>query len=132
MTSTANGNSKRCEGIAADGERCRAWALNGDRFCWAHSPAVADQRQAARSAGGHARHGRKLATTDRERVELASLPDVLDVLQDAVNDALGLENSIARARTIGYLASVYGRLYESSELDRRLSVLEKAYNEQSV
>jgi hypothetical protein len=27
---------RRCEAISRDGTTCRAWAMSGKRFCWAH------------------------------------------------------------------------------------------------
>jgi hypothetical protein len=80
---------------------------------------------AARRAGGQARHGRKIGTTgDGPAVVLSSLGDVLALLERAVNDVLTLENSVNRARALGYLAGAWGALYESSELERRVAALE--------
>jgi hypothetical protein len=63
-------------------------------------------------------------TGDGEPVNLVTLGDVLGVIQRAVNDALQLENSINRARCLGYLAGAWGQIYESSELERRVEALE--------
>ncbi len=46
-------------------------------------------------------------------------------LVDAL-DTLGLENSIARARTLGYLVGVAAKLLEVGELEERLAYLEAA------
>ncbi len=45
-------------------------------------------------------------------------------------DTLGLENSIARARTLGYLVGVAGRLLETGELEQRVDALEAAVHGQ--
>ena len=42
----------------------------------------------------------------------------------AALDTLGLENSIARARTLVYLVGVAGKLLETGELEERLAYLE--------
>ena len=49
-------------------------------------------------------------------------------------DTLGLENSIARARTLGYLVGVAGKLLETGELEERLvlSALEAAHGQKTL
>jgi len=100
-------------------------------FCIVHDPARAGAMATARRKGGHARHGRKIGSGgDEAPVALATLADVLQLLARAVNDVLTLENSINRARALGYLAGAWGTLYESSELERRVAALEALNAEQ--
>jgi hypothetical protein len=114
-----------CEALRRDGEPCRSWTVSGSRFCLAHDPARAAQIAEARRRGGKARHGRRIGTTGEVvHVELAGPGDVLKLLERAVNDALEAENSLSRARVVGYLGSVYAEIWKTTELERRLSVLE--------
>jgi hypothetical protein len=46
---------RQCEGLKRDGSPCGAQALPGRAHCWAHSPELAEQRQAAYRQGGHNR-----------------------------------------------------------------------------
>ena len=50
----------------------------------------------------------------------------------AVVDTLGLENSIARARTLAYLAMTSIKLLETGELEERLAFLENASQTQKT
>jgi len=50
----------------------------------------------------------------------------LPILERAVNDVLSLENSIARARSLGYLAGQAIRVFETIELEARVTALEVA------
>ena len=50
----------------------------------------------------------------------------------AALDTLGLENSIARARTLVYLVGVAGKLLETGELEERLAYLENAFQGQRI
>ena len=50
--------------------------------------------------------------------------DIAKALEDALNDACGLENSHARARTIGYLCQISLKALEVGELEKRLEALE--------
>ena len=57
---------------------------------------------------------------------LATVADLRRLLEIAALDALGLENSIARSRTLGYLLGVTGKLLEVGELEEPLAYLEAA------
>ncbi len=59
---------------------------------------------------------------------LGSVEDIRRLLEVAALDLLGLENSIARARTLAYLAMTAIKLLEAGELEERLNTLEAAVN----
>ena len=54
------------------------------------------------------------------------MADVVALLQDTINDALRLENSLQRARTIGSLAGVIIKALEYATLQERVEALEQA------
>ena len=56
--------------------------------------------------------------------DLATVDGIVRILEIAVLDTLGLENSIARARALGYLAAVGLKALEVGELAGRLTALE--------
>lgn len=123
MGNITTGKAK-CSGTRKDGTPCGGYA-NASGFCLAHDPARAGVAAAARRAGGYARHGRRIGPTGAvEAYRLATLQDVLSLLERSVNDVLRLENCLNRARVLGYLAMAWGDLYESSELEKRLAALE--------
>ena len=122
MTSTG----RRCKATTKSGDPCAAYAGDGSDYCFWHDPAKAEERKAARQRGGQARHGRNvIPPTGGEPVEIRQVGDVLPLLERAVNDLLALENSIARARAIGYLAGVAIKTLEVSELAERVAELER-------
>ena len=96
--------------------------MRGSDFCFAHDPASQTKRAEARRRGGAARHGRTFAPG--ERVTVRDVGDVMAVLEEAVNLAMGLEPSIAKARTLGYLSGVVFKGLELSAFEERLSALE--------
>ena len=57
---------------------------------------------------------------------LETVADIRHILEIGVLDTLGLENSIARARTLAYLAMTAIKLLEVGELEQRLAGLEAA------
>jgi hypothetical protein len=96
-------------------------------YCYVHDPSRAAERAAARKKGGLARHGRVIGETPAapEPMPIDSLGDIKKIIQRAVNDVMGLESSLSRARTLGYLAGVAIKAIEVGELERRIAALEE-------
>ena len=111
-----------CSFIKANGERCQARKLAGEEFCYFHSPQVVVERADARRRGGLRRHGDKGETGS---YVIKSGRDVLTILEDAINDACGLEQTTGRAKAIGYLCQVILRGFEITEIENRLAALEE-------
>lgn len=128
MTTTANtANPRHCNATKTDGQPCQAWAVRGSEYCYWHDPGLAAERKAARRKGGLARHGRNIGPAgDPGVVTIFHVADVLALLERAVNDVLRLENSIQRARAIGYLAGVIVKALELADLEERVASLEAA------
>jgi len=57
---------------------------------------------------------------------LQTVADIRRILEIGVLDTQGLENSIARARTLAYSAMTAIKLLEVGELEQRLATLEAA------
>ena len=91
-----------------------------------HSPEYAEEIAEARRLGGLRRRREIAVAGAYEFNGLETVADLRRLLQIAALDTLGLENSIARARTLGYLVGVAGKLLETGELEQRLAALEAA------
>ena len=131
MVTTA-GRAKRCEARNRRGEPCGAFACDGSVFCFMHDPGRAAECKAARSRGGRARQGRCIGPGSVEPVELQSVADVIRLLDLAVREAWSLENSLQKARTLGYLAGVALRAVEAGGLEERVSRLEEMLRTRSI
>jgi hypothetical protein len=122
---TTTGTRTTCKAITKGGQPCQSFTVTGSDFCIMHSPERAGAIAEARRRGGQARHGRKVGPVgDAEAVQLATVADVLDLLKRTADNLLALENSVSRGRAIIALATAWGTLWESSELERRLAALE--------
>ena len=97
-----------------------------------HSPEYAEEIAEARRLGGLRRRREVTVAGAYEFNGLETVVELRRLLQIAALDTLGLENSIARARTVGYLVGVAGKLLESGELEQRLAALEAAINGQKT
>ena len=122
--------AERCTATNKNGKPCAGYARPDSLCCWAHDPALAARRQAGRSAGGRARHGRKLAATtfsdDRGPVRICTVTDILSLLERAAHDLMTLENSISRARALTGVAVAALKALEVGEIENRIAVLEGA------
>ena len=91
-----------------------------------HCPEHAAEAAEARRLGGLRRRREVAVSGAYDFLGLQSVGDIRRLLEVAVLDTLGLENSIARSRTLGYLAVAALKLLEVGELEQRLATLESA------
>lgn len=125
LTSTAS-VGRLCSARRRDGSPCRAWALAGSEYCLSHSPEAAPALAASRRKGGAARHGRSIGETGgAPPVKLETVEDALQLLSRAATDALLCELSLARSRTLASVVFTWAKVWESSELERRVQALER-------
>ena len=99
-------------------------ATTGGDLCFWHDPEHQQEAAEARRLGGLRRRREDTVVGAYEVGELDTVADLRRLLQIAVIDTLGLENSFSRSRTLGYLAQVGGMLLERGEMEERLRDLE--------
>jgi hypothetical protein len=115
-----------CAGSLPDGRRCRSWPIRGEPFCLWHSPEREEEAADARRLGGLRRRREKAVSGAYDFVGLDSVQSIRRVIEIATIDALGLENSIVRSRTLISAALAAAKLLETGELEERLVTLEAA------
>ena len=108
------------------GRPCRAAPMVDRTRCFLHDPDSVEAAAAARTLGGHRRRRTGIVTHGFDLPDLRTLDGVYRVLNIAIEDALVLDNGVARTRTLIYAASVAARLHEQNVLLARLEVLERA------
>ena len=118
--------AETCAGVRPDGQRCRAWPIRGERFCLWHSPDREEEAADARRLGGLRRRREKTLAGAYDLAGLDSIPAIRRIVEIATFDTLGLENSIARARTLIAAAQMAAKLLETGELEERIAALELA------
>ena len=123
-------NHRGCTGFKENGQPCHAPKLRDSDYCLMHSPEHAAEAAEARRLGGLRRRREVAVTGAYEFPGLQCVTDIRRLLEIAVLDTLGLENSIARARTLAYLAMTAIKLLEVGELEQRIASLEAAVNGQ--
>jgi hypothetical protein len=113
-----------CKALNENGEPCRQAALREGDFCFWHDPDHAQEAAEARRLGGLRRRKEKVTSGAYDFEGLGNVAQIRRLLEIAALDALGLENSIARSRTLAYLAQVAVKLLEAGELEERVRELE--------
>lgn len=113
----------RCKSKNKNGKACLGYAITGSQFCFTHDPTRAAERARAHKKGG----------TNRPRANEIPFPENLNVktgegllvlMEQVMRDTWGLENSVARSRTLGYLAQIQKGVLAVGELEQRVAALE--------
>ncbi len=117
---------RNCTFIKEDGTGCGAPRLTDGEFCFWHSPDHATERAEAARLGGLRRRREKTVAAAYDLEGLDGLQQVRRLVNIAALDTLGLENAVARNRTLAYLAMVLLKTLEVGELQERLEALEGA------
>jgi hypothetical protein len=116
---------RACKALKEDGGRCQSPPLLDGDFCLMHSPEHAEEMAEARRLGGLRRRREKAVSGAYDFDGLAHVAQVRRLLEIAVLDTLSLENSVARSRTLAYLAQVALKALEVGEFEDRLEALER-------
>jgi len=116
--------TRSCKYRKDDGQPCGAPPLQDSDFCLFHSPDHAKEAAEARRLGGLRRRKEKTVAGAYDIEGLDDVPKVRRLLEIAVLDTLSLENSVARSRTLAYLAQVALKSLEVGEFEARLEALE--------
>ena len=101
--------SPTCTARKPDGSRCLAVPLRESTLCFWHDPEHAREAAEARRLGGLRRKREHTLAGAYEFSGRGTIADITRLVEIAVSDLLGLESSIARARTIIYAAVAAAR-----------------------
>ena len=116
---------RQCAFPSPGGKPCRAAPLHDSQFCFMHSPEHIKDRQEARRLGGLRRKRESTISSAYQFDSLTSVEGIRGIVEVAVLDTLAAENSIARSRTLGYLAQVALHTLEVGNLEERIANLEE-------
>jgi len=89
-----------------------------------HDPAHADDVQEGRRLGGQRRRREAIVSNAYDFDGLGSVEAIRRIVEVAVLDALGLDNSVARGRLLVACALAGTKLLEVGELEQRLEAVE--------
>jgi hypothetical protein len=115
-----------CTFVLANGTPCRATPMRDEPYCFWHSPAHEEEAAEARRLGGLRRRREKTVSGAYDFTGLGSVEAIRRILEIAIVDALGMDNSATRARVLIAGAQAASKLLETGELEARIATLEAA------
>ena len=115
---------RQCAFRSATGKPCRAAPLREGESCRMHSPERIKEVQEGRRLGGLRRRRESTISSAYQFKSLNTVNGIGRIVEIALLDTLGMENSIARNRTLAYLVQVALHTLEVGDMEQRLSVLE--------
>ena len=118
--------NRGCTSQMPDGRLCRASAIRGERYCYMHNPDKAEEAAESRRLGGLRRRREPTLAGAYELAGVRTLDDLFRVVEIAVFDLVGLENTIPRASALFRAALVGAKLIETGEFEERIAALELA------
>jgi hypothetical protein len=104
---------RRCGQLHADGRPCGAPPLRGQDRCFWHDPGKAEELAEAQRLGGLRRRREKTVAAAYDVAGLDDIGAVRRVLEIAVLDTLGLDNSVARSRVLVGAAAAAAKLIDA-------------------
>ena len=109
-----------CQATRKDGRPCTIRALTGSRFCFAHDPAKAEARDAARRRGGRG----KARIARVERLVPGTLRPVLTLLLTTLTETHAGTITPAQAGALSAVAGAIVKVYQAGVVEDRLAELE--------
>ena len=116
-------SKKQCQAKNRSGAPCSASAgVNG--FCFTHDAGKGKERAIARRKGGLQRITPHVADAALLPSETRSIEGVMIILDYALQESLGLSNSIQRGRLLVSIAHGYIEALKVGEMEQRLEAVE--------
>ncbi len=115
--------ARNCDFVKEDGERCQAPPLHESVYCFVHDPENAEAMAETRRLGGLRNRKEKAVQGAFDLEGLEDVEQIRRLLMIAAVDALSLDNTIARARTLVLIAQAAAKLLDSSEIAEQLKEL---------
>ncbi len=116
-------DKKQCKSNNKQGERCKAYA-NENGVCFMHDATKGKERAAARRNGGLATKQPHYADATVLPSTIRNIASVLIVLDYALQESVGLDNSIQRGRLLISIAHGYIEALKVGEMEARLEAVE--------
>ncbi len=117
--------AKQCKALKKNGQRCTAYAVKDSAYCLTHSPERASERAERNRKGGRARQTPK-ATAGEPAIVLATITDVLRLVNAVVRDLWLQENTAPRARALLAAGELAIKAMQLGDLEERVRKLEQA------
>lgn len=115
-------------------KKCNANAMTDSKYCFSHNPEASEAKLQAITKGGFAK--KKEVFVSLEPVQLKTCEQVIVLLEDTINRIRKVDEAgdmpLKIANTIGFLATHLLKAIESSDLDKRMEIIESVIFQRRV
>ena len=118
--------TRACGAVKRDGRLCRARPMRNADYCFMHNPETEEEAADARRLGGVRRKREKTLAGAYDFDGYDGPESICRILDIATFDALALDNSLARSRTLITAGMAAAKLLETGDLQARIELLEAA------
>lgn len=115
----------QCKATTPPGDPCKMPALIDGDYCYSHEPSTGVERAKARKLGGQNRSTPHYGDPSTLPETVETLADANKILSYTLDEVVGMENGIARARLLLQLYDSYVKSFEVGELEQRIAALEQ-------
>lgn len=116
-------SKQNCKDKNKQGNKCNAYA-NESGYCFMHDATKGKERAIARRKGGHATKQPHYADNSKLPHTIRNINDVIDILNYAFNETVGLDNSVSRGRLIVSISHGFIEAFKVGELEERIEAVE--------
>ena len=121
-----------CHSITRAGERCRARPLAGSTYCVNHSPDITDEQRKAWAARGGTNSSARARARKQLPSAVMSADEIGSWLSVYFKRVIAERMDPAVANAVSTMSKAMLAVREASEVEERLSALEKAVEAQST
>ena len=123
--------SIKCQFIKQDGNKCQADVMKDSNYCYLHNPDISDEEKRQNQARGGKGNLIKI-NNPLPPVIINNPHDVVNFLTETINLVRSGELDIRIANALAYLAGHLIKALEISEVDKRVSTIERIILERST
>lgn len=113
-----------CKANTVAGDPCQARPMQGNDYCYLHSPTVSeDEKHDARSRGG--KENQITVISPQPPLKLTSAKDAIVLLEETINGVRSGIIDVKIANCLGFLTDKLLKAYEVAELSDKVEIMER-------
>ncbi|MEK7537261.1 MAG: hypothetical protein AAB584_02350 [Patescibacteria group bacterium] len=122
-------SEKFCQFIKTDGEKCEAWAMTNNDFCFSHNPEMDEAKKESVIRGGQSP---KKNFNPLPPVKVKDSKDVVKLVSQVINEVRQGIIDIRVANCLFYGSGMLIKALEIADLEDRVGKLEETLNKRDI
>lgn len=123
--------NNQCQFIKKNGKRCEAFTIKNSNYCFSHNPDLKKEKMLAVKKGGLAK--KRFLLNYQDKVVLETAKDAKNFLALVINEVWqGKIPSTPVASTLGFLVRCFLDAFEKSEIETKISDIERKIEEKQL